>query len=112
MAITKRATNPPRTPKTRVDLPLSHAWKFTLLTGELPTARLAGWVVQAQDAVRHADGTSSYDDEGDRLWLQHSETLIAEAASHGFTAYWSAKQTPTGPGFQAWLTAFLAEHRY
>ena len=98
-----------RTPKTRVDLPLSPAWKFTLLTGELPTARLAGWVAQAQDAVRHADGTSAV---ADALWLQHGADLTREAAANSFAPFWSSKQTPTGPGFEQWLTKFLAEHRY
>ncbi len=100
-------------PTNRVDRsPLSAAWKFTLLTGELPTARLAGWVVQAQDAVRHADGTSHYAAEGDALWLQHSADLTREAAANNFGPYWASKKAPSGPGFQAWLTKFLTEHRY
>lgn len=101
-----------RTPKPRVDLPLSPAWRYTLLVGVLSTDRLAGWVAQAQSAVRHADGTSHYADEGDALWLQHSGDLTREAAANNFAPFWSAKQTPTGPGFEQWLAAFIDAHRY
>ncbi|MDQ3347579.1 MAG: hypothetical protein M3545_06390 [Acidobacteriota bacterium] len=112
MAITKRTTHPPSIRKTRVDLPLSPAWKFTLMVGELPTARLTGWVQQAQDAGRHADGTSSYDDMADALWQQHGADLTREAAANTFVPFWASKHTPTGPGFEQWLAAFIGAHRY
>jgi hypothetical protein len=85
--------------------PLSAAWRWTLMTGTRPTARLAGWVEQAQETT---EGTVA----GDRLWAIHGEALTAEARAAGFTPYWVAQQAPAGRDFRQWRDRFLAEHAY
>jgi len=85
--------------------PLSAAWHWTLMVGTLPTARLFGWVEQAQDMT-------DYTVAGDRLWLQHRAALITEAAAHQFEPYWKTQRAPAGVGFRKWRDAFLASNTY
>ena len=75
------------------------------MVGSLPTARLFGWVAQAQE-------TTEYTVAGDRLWAIHGAALTAEARAAGFSPYWATQQAPAGAGFRRWSAAFLAEQTY
>ena len=100
-----------RTPKGRTDLPLTAASAFTLMTGELATVRLPGWVGQCQDAEKVTNG-HDYNEQGDALWAQHGDALRDQAAAFEFEPFWSHKRKPSGPTFDRWHAMFLASYRY
>ncbi|HEX2456914.1 MAG TPA: hypothetical protein VHI99_24665 [Vicinamibacterales bacterium] len=101
-----------RSPKPRIDLPLSKAWHFALMTGTPPQCRLPGWVEFEYDAVKLPTGDYSWTAAGDALWQQHGAALTREAAAAAFVPFWSQQEAPAGAGFRQWRDAFLAEHRY
>src|SRR5687768_220744 len=93
-----------RSPKRRLDEPLTPALIHMLMTGEWCTVRLRGWVVAAQE----------WQDESRLhvLWEQHQDVLTTEAAAAGFAPFWLRRRLPTGPGFETWRRNFLAQHAY
>ena len=101
-----------RSPKPRIDLPLSKAWHFALMTGTPPQCRQPGWVEFEYDAVKLPAGDYSWNSAGDALWQQHHAALTAEARAAGFEPYWLSQQEPAGAGFRHWCDRFLAEHCY
>ena len=88
-----------------VDVLLEPAMQFELMTGQDPHARLHGWVKLAQ-AGQYGNPTPA------AVWRQHGRALQAEAARAGFEPYWPRKQRPRGPAVDAWIAAFIEQHRY
>lgn len=92
-------------PAAQPDVPLSVAMQFELMTGREPHARLSGWVTHLQ-AGQYGHPTP------DAVWRQHGDALTAEAHAAGFAPYWPRKQKPRGPAVDAWMAAFIQQHRY
>jgi len=110
MAKLKDSPRPGR-PPAKVLPPLSAAWHYSLMVGEPPPVRVAGWVSQLGDAVKRGT-VYDYTAHGDRLWSAHADQLVEEARTAGFTPYWEAKKKPSGVSFLSWQTRFLAKHTY
>ena len=94
-----------RAVKVRTLAPLTPAEIYVLMTGEWADARIPGWVGAMQLGA----------DEDAHLraaWAAHREALTAEAASFGFVPFAASRRTPSGPGWDRWVEAFLRQHRY
>jgi hypothetical protein len=94
-----------RTPKAQIAALPQPAWTYWLMTGAPAIDRLPGWVSAANEG-RYGEPTVA------AVWEQHRAALLDEAEAHGFEPAFETNRVPTGQAYEAWRSAFLAQHTY